>query len=626
MGVMPQQTGLRRARWMPDKAAKACPLCGAGFGFFRRRHHCRACGRVVCNGCSDQRVVMGVETGYEGPQRVCEDCFMERPTVRGEPPKADPVFLSKSIDGFGSIDGGTTPVTSVTGIQSSIPAVPQQPPSQPTQSPASWRDRYHSDLDRDIVAVNYTDNRTGNEISFFNVAESGAISYTVNGQQRPLVRAIKYSETHRGPRLDFTEIDKGSTLPNVEVLMQIRELATSSGVLHDIPASPVDSFTFPGSPSTGPVEGGAAAPAAPPPAEDSKRLSQGRGADRRVLEAAERESRSGIEADFLTKVGERHSAFNHALAVSSLRLRDQVAELNTHRRSRSQPPPPRHDPEPAYSYDPDPPYRPALETPEQRPEQRPTHLAAAPVSAPPREFWAMQRTPSEQRTPEHQPRQVEAQRHTEPPRQQLLSSPAPSAGERLSSPTPPARAPLRQTPLRRDPPPAAQPRAGGARGAARQSLQRSSTHHASTRTKPPAQVPPAVAPLGGPSTRARAPSGAKPGARGSMVGQNGRVGRAAPPVAERPPAQGRVQEKAFRRSNSAQPPSRLRAPSPPRPSGRVPTQKRSPSPIAPRPSRQRSVQADTRPPAQPEVWSSPVRSSSGQQERREIRSPLTQTS
>lgn len=39
--------------WVQDSLVKKCPDCGEGFGFTRRRHHCRLCGGVVCAPCSE---------------------------------------------------------------------------------------------------------------------------------------------------------------------------------------------------------------------------------------------------------------------------------------------------------------------------------------------------------------------------------------------------------------------------------------------------------------------------------------------------------------------------------------------------------------------------------------------
>lgn len=40
------------AIWIPDGKTDSCMRCGRTFGWRRRRHHCRLCGRCVCAGCS----------------------------------------------------------------------------------------------------------------------------------------------------------------------------------------------------------------------------------------------------------------------------------------------------------------------------------------------------------------------------------------------------------------------------------------------------------------------------------------------------------------------------------------------------------------------------------------------
>lgn len=38
--------------WASDKLVNLCPYCAKTFTFARRRHHCRACGAILCNNCS----------------------------------------------------------------------------------------------------------------------------------------------------------------------------------------------------------------------------------------------------------------------------------------------------------------------------------------------------------------------------------------------------------------------------------------------------------------------------------------------------------------------------------------------------------------------------------------------
>ena len=40
-----------KSEWMPDSKASSCCICHQGFGLFTPRHHCRACGILVCGDC-----------------------------------------------------------------------------------------------------------------------------------------------------------------------------------------------------------------------------------------------------------------------------------------------------------------------------------------------------------------------------------------------------------------------------------------------------------------------------------------------------------------------------------------------------------------------------------------------
>jgi FYVE, RhoGEF and PH domain containing 5/6 len=42
------------AIWIPDGKTDGCMRCGKRFGWRRRRHHCRLCGRCVCHACSSK--------------------------------------------------------------------------------------------------------------------------------------------------------------------------------------------------------------------------------------------------------------------------------------------------------------------------------------------------------------------------------------------------------------------------------------------------------------------------------------------------------------------------------------------------------------------------------------------
>ncbi|XP_030024581.2 lateral signaling target protein 2 homolog [Manduca sexta] len=66
--------------WVPDIAAAACMRCAAHFTAFRRRHHCRNCGKVFCASCSSNSIPLP-RYGQMKPVRVCDECHRAVSTV-----------------------------------------------------------------------------------------------------------------------------------------------------------------------------------------------------------------------------------------------------------------------------------------------------------------------------------------------------------------------------------------------------------------------------------------------------------------------------------------------------------------------------------------------------------------
>lgn len=66
--------------WIPDERVKRCFGCGIVFSTFRRKHHCRSCGRIFCSACTAYREIIpsyyhtfsGVQPNV--PQRTCAPC------------------------------------------------------------------------------------------------------------------------------------------------------------------------------------------------------------------------------------------------------------------------------------------------------------------------------------------------------------------------------------------------------------------------------------------------------------------------------------------------------------------------------------------------------------------------
>ncbi|TRY82933.1 hypothetical protein DNTS_008428 [Danionella cerebrum] len=76
LGALPMQhcssLGTTAPQWVPDSQAPVCMKCGTKFSFTKRRHHCRACGKVFCAVCCDLRFKLTHLGGKEG--RVCVTC------------------------------------------------------------------------------------------------------------------------------------------------------------------------------------------------------------------------------------------------------------------------------------------------------------------------------------------------------------------------------------------------------------------------------------------------------------------------------------------------------------------------------------------------------------------------
>ncbi|CAE6500871.1 unnamed protein product [Rhizoctonia solani] len=66
--------------WVPDREAPVCMRCQAAFGWRRRRHHCRICGRVVCASCSSKNFFVMDPSNPDTsksrkPERACTLCY-----------------------------------------------------------------------------------------------------------------------------------------------------------------------------------------------------------------------------------------------------------------------------------------------------------------------------------------------------------------------------------------------------------------------------------------------------------------------------------------------------------------------------------------------------------------------
>ncbi|XP_068562494.1 zinc finger FYVE domain-containing protein 16 isoform X2 [Cebidichthys violaceus] len=67
-----EELGNRQPSWVPDAEAPNCMNCYQRFTFTKRRHHCRACGKVYCAVCCNRKCKLKY---LEKEARVCVVCF-----------------------------------------------------------------------------------------------------------------------------------------------------------------------------------------------------------------------------------------------------------------------------------------------------------------------------------------------------------------------------------------------------------------------------------------------------------------------------------------------------------------------------------------------------------------------
>lgn len=78
-------------QWEKDSKRKWCIACGQEFSLFIRKHHCRACGKIFCDSCTSEQILVH---GYSGPQRTCYFCYVEYAPISN----AEQTVIDKMIE------------------------------------------------------------------------------------------------------------------------------------------------------------------------------------------------------------------------------------------------------------------------------------------------------------------------------------------------------------------------------------------------------------------------------------------------------------------------------------------------------------------------------------------------
>jgi hypothetical protein len=84
--------------WVSDKSQSQCTICNLSFTLWRRKHHCRMCGEIVCNDHSLNKMVIQ-SIHKTDKQRVCDKCWSGSSTSL----KTEPLINSNAANASSSI-------------------------------------------------------------------------------------------------------------------------------------------------------------------------------------------------------------------------------------------------------------------------------------------------------------------------------------------------------------------------------------------------------------------------------------------------------------------------------------------------------------------------------------------
>ncbi|GKV03726.1 hypothetical protein SLEP1_g15981 [Rubroshorea leprosula] len=239
----------------PFEEAARCDVCKCSFNTFRRRHHCRCCGRTLCNEHSSNQMALP-QFGIHSAVRVCADCFNNSTRFEKTEPQASSYGVDSVSDNVSRLDIGvdqgskTEPITQhqpATGIPdckcgmplciceapapSTDAVVPQTKPtssltvssvSKPKKTDAVPRSRGSTSNSKPSSIFNPGLVTNGNE-------DKPQVDYEVNGEG--LREAIKNGDTAAAKRLLSEGVDanyhdkQGSSLLHLAALFNQTDIA-----------------------------------------------------------------------------------------------------------------------------------------------------------------------------------------------------------------------------------------------------------------------------------------------------------------------------------------------------------------------------------------------------------------
>lgn len=115
----PSTLGKVQPYWIPDSVTNCCMQCNVKFSLIKRRHHCRACGQVLCSTCCSLKARL--EYMRDVDARICVQC--------------EAALLLQSVSVSGAPQSGGTSTESSSDGDFRVPPNPNNPMEYCSQIP-----------------------------------------------------------------------------------------------------------------------------------------------------------------------------------------------------------------------------------------------------------------------------------------------------------------------------------------------------------------------------------------------------------------------------------------------------------------------------------------------------------
>ncbi|XP_039261232.2 uncharacterized protein LOC120337504 isoform X1 [Styela clava] len=186
--------GDTKPKWVPDHDAPQCSNCAAKFTFTKRRHHCRACGRVYCATCCNERSQLKYLDYKEA--RVCSMCCLaikQADALAEMSRKAAAAQAASTATHIQSLEASTTDMApaeeAVDAARTPSDPLPEVPTNLPIETSQEAEEVTMADQtlqDRPTSIINVPSSNAGEEMEV-----EGSLSNTPN------TKSVRFSDGTR---------------------------------------------------------------------------------------------------------------------------------------------------------------------------------------------------------------------------------------------------------------------------------------------------------------------------------------------------------------------------------------------------------------------------------------------